>query len=196
MVTTEECISHMSAGLPVDPASEVGEKMMELSARGRGIVARMNREAGNDEEARAFFAELTGGSVPESFRIFLPFTSDFGRNITVGENVFINSGCRFQDQGGITLGDGVLIGHNVIITTLNHEMDPSRRAVMHPQKVEIGPRAWIGAGAIILPGVSIGEGAVVGAGAVVTKDVAPMSVVVGNPARQIRTIDASRGSGK
>lgn len=189
MVTEKECLGHMSAGLPVDPATEIGQKMFELSARGRALVARMNREATDDEQAREFFAELTGGEVPASFRVFLPFTADFGRSIRVGEDVFINAGCRFQDQGGITLGDGVLIGHNVIISTLNHDMDPARRAIMHPRPVKIGPRAWIGSGAIILPGVTIGEGAVVGAGSVVTRDVAPLAVVVGSPARQIRTID-------
>lgn len=94
--------------------------------------------------------------------MFLPFTSGFGRNITVGENVFSNAGCRFQDQGG----------------------------TMHPAKVEIGPRAWIGSGAIIVPGVTIGEGSIIGAGSVVTGDVAPMTVVVGSPARQIRPVES------
>ncbi|MGP6175559.1 DapH/DapD/GlmU-related protein [Corynebacterium sp. A21] len=182
----------MSAGKALDPASPMGEKMLELSARGRGIIARLNREAVSDEEIHGFIAELTGREVPESFRLFLPFTADFGRNITIGEDVFINSGCRFQDQGGITIGDGALIGHNVIITTLNHDLDPERRAIMHPQSVHLGARVWIGAGAIILPGVSIGEGAVVGAGSVVTRDVAPATVVVGSPAKMIRTITTEK----
>lgn len=188
MTTTGDCLAHMAAGLPIDPATDMGQTMMSLSARGRAIVARMNREALNDD-ARQFFSELVGSPVPASFRVFLPFTSDFGLHITVGEDVFINSGCRFQDQGGIDIGDGVLIGHNVIITTLNHDLDPAKRAIMHPQRVVIGPTAWIGSGAIILPGVHIGEGAVVGAGSVVTKDVEPFSVVVGNPARTVRSIE-------
>lgn len=189
MNAQEECIKHMNAGLPVDPETEIGQTMFEMSARGRAVVARMNRESQNDDQAREFFAELTGTEVPDSFRVFLPFTSDFGRNITVGEGVFINSGCRFQDQGGIVLGDGALIGHNVIITTLNHDMDPARRAIMHPKPVVIGPHTWIGSGAIVLPGVSIGEGSIVGAGSVVTRDVPAMTVVVGSPARPVRILN-------
>lgn len=191
MTTAEECINHMSAGLPVDPATEIGRKMNEISASTRGIIARMNTESKDDDQTREFFTEFTGAEAPDSFRAFLPFTADFGRNINIGAGVFINSGCRFQDQGGITLGEGALIGHNVIITTLNHDMDPARRAIMHPQPVVIGPRSWVGSGAIILPGVTIGEGAVVGAGSVVTKDVPAMTVVVGSPARPVKTISTS-----
>lgn len=110
MITTEECLAHMAAGLPIDPDTDIGRKMNELSARGRAIVARMNRESLNDDDARLFFTELVGTPVPASFRVFLPFTSDFGRHIIVGEGVFINAGCMFQDQGGIDIGDGALIG--------------------------------------------------------------------------------------
>lgn len=192
----DECIRHMRAGLPVDPGTEIGQTMLEMSAHGRAIVARMNRESQNDDDAREFFAELIDAEVPESFQVFLPFTSDFGRNIIVGENVFINSGCRFQDQGGIKLGDGALIGHNVVITTLNHDMDPARRAIMHPKPVDIGPSAWIGSGSIILPGVSVGSGSIVGAGSVVTRDIPAMTVAVGSPARPVRTLESeSQGEG-
>jgi acetyltransferase-like isoleucine patch superfamily enzyme len=102
--------------------------------------------------------------------------------------VFVNSGCRFQDQGGIEIGDGCLIGHNAVITTLNHDMLPSRRADMHPARVVIGAGVWFGANVTVLPGVTIGDGAVVGAGAVVTKDVPAGAVVVGVPAKQVGTV--------
>lgn len=189
MIEQQECLDRMRAGESVDPAEDLGAKMLELSARGRAIVARMNREAVTDEQAREFFAELTGRQVPDSFQVFLPFTSDFGLNIEVGPDVFINAGCRFQDQGGIIIGAGALIGHNVVIATLNHDLDPAKRAIMHPAPVYIGARAWIGSGSIILPGVTVGEGAVVGAGSVVTKDVPPFTVVVGSPARVVKTIE-------
>lgn len=140
------------------------------------------------EEIVSLMRALTGVEVPGSFRMFPPFTSDFGRNLRFGEGVFLNSGCRFQDQGGIDIGDGALIGHNAVITTLNHDLDPACRADLHPAPVRIGRGVWLGANVTVLPGVTIGDGAVVGAGSVVTKDVAARSVVVGVPARRVREI--------
>ena len=102
--------------------------------------------------------------------------------------MFINSGCRFQDQGGITIGDCSLIGHNVVIATLNHDLNPERRGSLIPSPVKIGSRVWIGAGAIILPGVTIGDNSVVGAGSVVTKNIPANTVAVGSPARVVKTI--------
>ena len=95
-------------------------------------------------------------------------------------------GCRFQDTGGITIGDGTLIGHGSTLTTLNHSMDPDRRADMTPAPVVLGRKVWLGAGVIVVPGVHIGDGAVVGAGAVVTKDVPANAIVAGVPAKLIR----------
>ncbi len=106
----------------------------------------------------------------------------------MGKRVFINSGCRFQDQGGIYIGDDVLVGHNCVIATLNHEMDPDRRADLMPAPVRIGNKVWIGANATILQGVTIGEGAVIAAGAVVDKDVPPRAVVGGVPAKVLKYI--------
>ncbi|MFV0435240.1 MAG: DapH/DapD/GlmU-related protein [Leucobacter sp.] len=134
-------------------------------------------------------SRLTGRDVPASFRIFPPFTADCGKNIALGERVFINSGCRFQDQGGITIGDDVLIGHNVVLATLNHSLDPAERATVVPGPITIGNRVWIGANVTVLAGVAIGEGAIVAAGAVVTRDVDPRTVVGGVPARKLRDLD-------
>lgn len=152
------------------------------------ITADLNCRYHSPAEVRALMSELTGHEVPESFQLFPPFSADFGKNIRFGENVFVNSGCRFQDQGGIEIGDGSLIGHNAVITTLNHDMAPSRRADMHPARVVIGRGVWFGANVTVLPGVTIGEGAVVGAGAVVTKDVPARAIVVGVPAKQVGTV--------
>ena len=102
--------------------------------------------------------------------------------------MFINAGCRFQDQGGIYIGDRALIGHNCVIATLNHNMDPAKRANLLPAPVHIGSDAWLGANVTVLPGVTIGDGAVVAAGAVVTKDVAPNTVVGGVPAKLIKEL--------
>ncbi|WP_415930427.1 acyltransferase, partial [Zhenpiania hominis] len=110
-------------------------------------------------------------------------------NITVGKNVFINTGCRFQDQGGIRIGDHVLIGHNVVLATLNHDFAPYNRATMHPAPIHIEDRVWIGANATVVPGVTIGENSIVAAGAVVTKDVPPNTIVGGVPAKVLKRID-------
>ena len=118
--------------------------------------------------------------------MFPPFYTDCGKNITVGKNVFINSGCRFQDQGGISIGDGTLIGHNVVLATLNHGISPDERHDLFPAPIHIGKNVWIGANATVLPGVTIGDNAVIAAAAVVTKDVPANVVVAGVPAKVIR----------
>ena len=111
-----------------------------------------------------------------------PFYTDWGRNITFGKEVFVNTNCTFMDRGGIIIGDGTMIGPNVSLTTLNHDPNPEKRHVTYCQPIRIGKQVWIGLGAIVLPGVTIGDGAIVAAGAVVTKDVPPLAVVAGVPA--------------
>ena len=111
------------------------------------------------------------------------FTSDFGKNLHIGKRVFINSGCRFQDQGGITIGDESLIGHNVVFATINHDYNPENRGTMYLKPIVLERRSWIGSNATILPGVTVGENSVVAAGSVVTKDVPPNTIVAGNPAK-------------
>lgn len=140
-------------------------------------------------ELRALMSQLIGKSVPDSFRFFPPFYTDFGKNITIGEDVFINSGCHFQDQGGIEIGDGCLIGHNVVLATVNHALEPSqdRKNVYAP--ISIGRKVWIGSNVTVLPGVSIGDWAVIAAGAVVTKNVPAYTVVGGVPAKVIKQIN-------
>ena len=104
----------------------------------------------------------------------------------MGTNVFINSCCCFQDQGGIVIGDGSLVGHCVVIATINHDPNPARRGDEYLKPVTIGKNVWIGSHATILPGVTIGDGAIVAAGAVVTKDVPVGAAVGGVPARVIK----------
>ncbi|MDE7229434.1 MAG: sugar O-acetyltransferase, partial [Oscillospiraceae bacterium] len=117
------------------------------------------------------------------------FYTDFGKNITIGKNVFINSGCHFQDQGGIEIGDGCLIGHNVVLATINHDLYPENNRVNHYAPIKLGKSVWVGSNSTILPGVTVGDWAVVAAGAVVTHDVPPLTIVGGVPAKVIRVID-------
>lgn len=142
-----------------------------LSQRALRITDSLNNSYHNQEEIRVIISEITGREIDFSFSMFPPFYTDCGMNIFIGKNVFINSGCHFQDQGGIYIGDGSLIGSQVVIATINHDLRPEHRGDNIPSSVHIGRNVWIGSHATILPGVSIGDNAVVAAGAVVTKDV-------------------------
>lgn len=184
----QEYLAHLNAGKPVVGGSEVHLFMHGVSQEAIRVTMEMNNRYHTPEELRALFSELTGKPVDEGFAMFPPFYADCGKNITLGKNVFINSGCSFQDQGGITIGDGSQIGHQVVLATLNHEYAVSKRAGMTPAPIHIGKRVWIGAHATVLPGVTIGDGAIVAAGAVVTKDVPAYTIVGGVPARIIREL--------
>ena len=141
-----------------------------------------------DEEKRKLLSLLTSTEIDETFRILPPFYTDFGRNIRVGKNVFVNHGCTFMDRGGITLENDVLIGPKVNLITTNHPLNPEERHATISLPIVIEKNAWVGAAATILPGVTVGRNAVVAAGAVVTRDVPQNSVVAGVPARVMRTI--------
>lgn len=182
-------LAALNAGETIRGNSPHHQAMHTASREAQRLTAELNSAYHSPEEIVELMRALTGSHVPDSFRLFPPFTTDFGRNTRFGERVFLNSGCRFQDQGGIDIGDGTLIGHNAVITTLNHEFDPARRADMHPAPVRIGRDVWLGANVTILPGVTIGDGAVIGAGSVVTKDVPARTIVVGVPARLVRKIE-------
>lgn len=181
-------LSLMDKGEEVVGGSPAHLCMHELSQEALRITMQINSAYHTPEELRALFSELFGKPVDETFACFPPFYTDCGKNITIGKNVFINAGCKFQDQGGITIGDGSLIGHNVVLVTLNHSLLASKRANLIPAPIRIGKNVWIGANAVVLPGVTIGDGAVIAAGAVVTKNVEADTVVGGVPAKVIRRI--------
>lgn len=194
-MNTDDFLAQMDAGRPALPGTEAAEKMNELADEAIRLCMELNTRYTTMDERVRIMSQITGREVTKSFRLFPPFTTDCGKNIHFGERVFVNSGCRFQDQGGITIGDDALIGHNVVIATLNHAIDPAQRAVTEPAPVRLGARVWIGANATILPSVTIGDGAIVAAGAVVTKKVPPNTIVGGVPARFIRAIETSGTEG-
>lgn len=187
-MTTKEFLEIMDSGRLIPAGSPIHEKMHELSQEAIRITMEINTKYHSNEEIRALMMELTGNPIDKDFGLFPPFYTDCGKNIRLGRHVFINSGCKFQDQGGITIGDDVLVGHNCVIATLNHVMDPDKRGDMVPAPVKIEDKVWIGANVTILQGVTIGEGAIVAAGAVVNRDVPPRTVVGGIPARVIKEI--------
>ena len=131
------------------------------------------------------------GSVGEGATFMPPLRCDYGWNVSVGARTWANYGLILLDPAPIVLGADVLIATNVQLVTATHPLDAAQRREGWElaQPIAVGDGAWLGAGAIVLPGVTIGEEAVIGAGAVVTRDVAPRTVVAGNPARVLRTLD-------
>lgn len=182
-------LKHLNCQKTVIGNSEIHQFMHKISNEAMKITAELNGRYHEPEEIRTLFSELIGKPVDQSFGLFPPFYTDCGKNITIGKNVFINSGCHFQDQGGITISDGVLIGHNVVLATLNHDFSPKKRSTLHPAPIVIGKNVWIGSNATVVPGVTIGNGSIVAAGAVVTKNVPENVVVGGVPAKIIKRLD-------
>ncbi|WP_455013105.1 DapH/DapD/GlmU-related protein [Hominenteromicrobium sp.] len=181
-------LDHMNSGKTIKGGSEAHLCMCALSQEALQRTAELNGAYHTPEEVRRIFSALTGRPVDDTFTLFPPFHTDCGKNIAVGKNVFINSGCKFQDQGGIVIDDGALIGHNVVLATLNHSLAVRDRQDLIPGPIRIGKNAWIGSNVTILPGVTVGDGAVVAAGAVVTKDVSAYTVAGGVPARVLRPL--------
>jgi len=183
-----DLLAHLNRGELVEGGSELHQVMHKISQEALKLTAELNGHYHTPEEIQELFSLLIGRQVDKTFAMFPPFYTDCGKNISVGKNVFINSGCRFQDQGGIIIGDGVLIGHNVVLATLNHDINPRKRSNLHPAPIVVGKNVWIGANATVVPGVTIDDGAIIAAGAVVTKDVPPNVIMGGVPAKIIKKI--------
>ena len=160
----------------------------DLIARAFRITGELNTGYHDAEETRAMMSDLTGEEIDETTWIVPPFYTDFGRFTRFGRHAFVNCGCTFMDRGGITIEDEVLIGPGVKLITENHAEEPELRQHVRSHPIVIRRKAWIGAGATVLPGVTVGENAIVAAGAVVTRDVPANAVVGGVPARFIRNI--------
>lgn len=184
----KEFLERLNAKESVKVGSDMYTMMCQLSNQAMQLTAELNNKYHTPDEIRALFSEIIGKTVDESFMMFPPFYTDCGQNIKIGKNVFINSCCNFQDQGGITIGDGSLIGHKAVLATLNHGFVPEDRGSLYPAPIVIGENVWVGASATILPGVTIGDNAIIAAGAVVTKDVSANTIVGGVPAKFIKAL--------
>lgn len=141
------------------------------------------------DEVRRLLGEIIGQEVDKSITLLPPFYVDYGKHIKIGNGCFIQQCCTFFGRGGITLGKDVFVGPKVNIITINHDSNPENRSATYGRPVIIEDKVWIGINSTILPGVRIGYGAIIGANSVVTKDVPPMTVVAGNPAKVIKKLE-------
>lgn len=154
-------------------------------ARAQALMRDYNGTIVSDGARRALILDALLGSRGEECTLRAPFYVDYGYNIHLGRDVFLNYGCTLLDVCPIHIGDATQIGPMVQILTADHPRDPAVRAqgLENGRAIRIGANVWIGGGALILPGVTVGDHATIGAGAVVTRDVAEGVTVAGNPAR-------------
>jgi len=184
----DRLLDKIAAGERVAAGEPEFDTMDRYAREAQRITAEINTGYHDEEEIKALMGHLIGKDIPGRFRLFPPVYSDFGKNISIGEDVFINSGCCFQDQGGVSIGKGCQIGHQVVFATIDHGLMPEQRHDIFMDRIVLEENVWVGSHATILKGVRIGHDSVVAAGAVVTKDVPPRSVVAGVPAKVVKTL--------
>ncbi|ULA60692.1 MAG: Nodulation protein L [Nitrospira sp.] len=157
--------------------------------RAQMMLARYNAISDGEPDLLLSLLRDVMGSVGEGTVIMPQFTCDYGYNIRLGRNVFINYHCIFLDCAPIDIGNDVQVGPSVQLYTAQHPLDADvrRSGLESARPIRIGNDVWIGGGAVILPGVTIGDRSVVGAGSVVVRSVPADCVAVGNPARVVRT---------
>ena len=160
----------------------------KLAQQNQRLLQNLNTQRHCSCEVRQLVSEIIGQKIAASIEIRLPFYSDYGHNIKLGERVFINANVMMVDLGGITIENDVLIGPGAYLISVNHKLDPQYRKELELKPVVIKQNAWIGAKATILPGVTVGKNAVV------TKDVPANTVVAGNPAKIIKKLQSKRSS--
>ena len=156
------------------------------------IATEMNTGYKTPEEVHEFMGRILDKPLPKSTTVLPPFYIDYGKPVTIGEDCFIQQCCTFFGRCGITLGNGVFIGPKCNLITINHDVDPENRSATYGRPIVIEDKVWLGINVTVLPGVRIGYGSIVGANSVVTKDVPPMTIVAGSPAKIIKKIEINK----
>jgi maltose O-acetyltransferase len=159
--------------------------------KARQLLKELNQTLPGDSNHTNNVVNKLFKQVGKDFGIEPPFFCDYGYNISIGDQVFINFNCVILDINAVNIGDRSMLGPGVHIYAATHPIDAKTRSSLleFGKPVTIGEDVWIGGGAIICPGVSIGDRSIIAAGAVVTRDVPPDVIVGGNPARVIKDID-------
>lgn len=159
-------------------------------ARAQRLLRELNALPNENADARTALLRNFLGHLGENTQIRSPFFCDYGANISIGRNSFVNYNCVFLDCNRITIGDYAQIAPAVQIYTAWHPLDPAKRqsGLEAASPVTVGNNVWIGGGAILCPGVTIGDNSVIGAGSVVVKDIPADVVAVGNPCRVVRAL--------
>ncbi|MFQ6342340.1 sugar O-acetyltransferase [Campylobacter sp. VTCC 70190] len=176
------------SGEPISPDEPEFHKILAVIKNTQKLLHKLNTKELNENETRELFSQITGQKLDKSVWILPPFYTDFGRNIRVGKNFFLNQNCTFMDRGGIEIGNDVFIAPRVCLATINHELHPYKRKITTCKGIVIKDRVWVGINATICPGVCVGENSIIAAGAVVIKDVPSNVIVGGNPARVIKEL--------
>lgn len=182
-----DIFNRLKLGATVMPNDPEGYKLREASYKTKELLIKMNNSS-DPEEIRELLSQITESDIDPSVGIFTPLYINYGKNLKIGKNVFINFDCIFLDLASITIEDNVLIAPKVSLLTEGHALNPDERSGLITKPIHIKRNAWIGANATILQGVTIGENSVVAAGSVVSKDVPDNVVVAGTPAKIIKNI--------
>ena len=166
-------------------------EITEIQSRCLEKLFDYNQTRPSEAERRAALLHEMFAEIGEGCYIEPPFHANWaGRFVHFGKNIYANFGLTLVDDTHIYVGDNVMFGPNVVIATAGHPILPELReqGLQYNAAVHIGKNCWIGAGALVMPGVTIGEGSVIGAGSVVTKDIPSGVIAVGNPCRVLREI--------
>lgn len=170
--------------------NDFSDELSQLRAQATKLFRAYNQTTEKDvEERRQIMGELFG-FVGKDVTIEPDFRCEFGKNIVLGDNVYINFGCVILDCAEVSIGENTLLGPSIGLYAANHSLDPEER--IHGgcigKPIHIGKNAWLGGGVRVVPGVSIGDGTVIGAGSVVTRDIPDHVIAAGNPCKVIRPI--------
>lgn len=157
----------------------------------RSVLHKINHLSPEEDGRRYELFRSIFGKTKRTFTIESPFHCDYGYNISLGENFYMNVGCVILDEAKVSFGDNVFIAPNCAFYTAGHPLDIERRnkGLEYAKPITVGNNVWIGGNVVVLPGVTIGDNCTIGAGSVVTKDIPANSLAVGNPCRVIRKLD-------